>query len=271
MPAGITYIAGDLTNVQKDLPKTIHSSMAVVMLSLETVNISYYILLPWRDIGSNNAVAVVAILTNFGFIFATLTALLVSISCVGAINGQMFAGGRLIASSAGRGYLPSVFGRPSSPFFFTQDFRARREPTQPATSENTTGGGGSQGGVLSTESLLGAPREPKSSPDSIPALAFLLNAILAGIYVIAGEFSFLLTLSGMAVWSFLFLTVLGVILLRGCEPNLDRPYQVALFIPSIFCCVAGTMVLSSAVFAPIPALVLLTVCTMCILVHFIKR
>ncbi|MCJ1349319.1 hypothetical protein MMC31_007555 [Peltigera leucophlebia] len=61
-----SYIAGDLIDVRRNLPKTIHFSIAAVMLSLGIVDISYYILLPWLDIGSGKTVAVVGVLANFG-------------------------------------------------------------------------------------------------------------------------------------------------------------------------------------------------------------
>jgi len=68
--------------------------------------------------------------TNFGPTLAAITALLVSISCAGAMHGQMFAGGRLIASSAQRGYLPFIFGWLGSPFSFTRDLQAIRDSMQ---------------------------------------------------------------------------------------------------------------------------------------------
>jgi len=45
---------------------------------------------------------------NLGPSAAVIVAALVSVSCAGTINSQMFTGGRLIASAALRGYLPSA-------------------------------------------------------------------------------------------------------------------------------------------------------------------
>jgi solute carrier family 7 (L-type amino acid transporter), member 9/15 len=71
----------------------------------------------------------------------------------------------------------------------------------------------------------------------------------------------------MAVWSFLFLTVLGLIILRRREPSLDRPYRVVVIIPSAFCCVAIIIVVSSTNFAPIQASILF----MLVMMHALIR
>lgn len=86
----------------------------------------------------------------------------------------MFAGGRLIASSAQRGYLPSIFGRLGSPFPFTRDLQAARDSMRSvgglsATSQDSTVSVVSREDAVSTESLLGTPPRSKSSPESTPA------------------------------------------------------------------------------------------------------
>jgi len=54
------FIAGDLKNAEKTLPPVIHGSMAIVMVALEFVNLAHYILLPWKEVGSTNTIAVVS-------------------------------------------------------------------------------------------------------------------------------------------------------------------------------------------------------------------
>jgi amino acid transporter len=75
-----------------------------------------------------------------------------------------------------------------------------------------------------------------------------LNAGLTACYVLVGEFSTLLTFYGVAGYTFYFFTVLGLIVLRVKEPNLERPYKTWITTPIIFCCVS-LFLLSRAVFA----------------------
>ncbi len=72
--------------------------------------------------------------------------------------------------------------------------------------------------------------------------------MLTGAYVLIGEFGTLLTFYGVAGYTFYFLTVLGLIILRVKEPQLERPYKAWISTPIVFCCVS-LFLLSRAVFA----------------------
>lgn len=76
----------------------------------------------------------------------------------------------------------------------------------------------------------------------------LLNASLTALYIAVGSFDTLLTFYGVAGYTFYFLTVLGLIILRVREPTLERPYKTWITTPIIFCCVS-LFLLSRAVFA----------------------
>ena len=83
----------------------------------------------------------------------------------------------------------------------------------------------------------------------------VFNALLTAAYVVVGEFGTLITFYGVAGYTFYFLTVLGLIVLRVKEPNLERPYKTWISTPIIFCCVS-LFLLSRAVFAqPVQTLV----------------
>jgi amino acid transporter len=76
----------------------------------------------------------------------------------------------------------------------------------------------------------------------------VLNCVLTTCYVIVGEFGTLVTFYGVAGYTFYFLTVLGLLVLRIKEPGLERPYKTWLSTPIIFCCVA-LFLLSRSAFA----------------------
>ena len=75
-----------------------------------------------------------------------------------------------------------------------------------------------------------------------------LNALLTAVYILIGSFDTLVTFYGVAGYSFYFLAVLGLIILRVREPLLERPYRTWITTPIIFCCVS-LFLLSRAVFA----------------------
>ena len=88
-----------------------------------------------------------------------------------------------------------------------------------------------------------------------PIAAMVLNAGLTAVYILTGSFDSLVTFYGVAGYTFYFLTVLGLIVLRVREPDLERPYKCWIATPIIFCCVS-LFLLSRAIFAkPLQALV----------------
>jgi L-type amino acid transporter 9 len=59
---------------------------------------------------------------------------------------------------------------------------------------------------------------------------------------------------GMSVWTFLFLTVLGLVILRFRDPDLERPYRIPFLVPILFLVVSGVTVIVSFWFNPLMAL-----------------
>ncbi|QRW27621.1 amino acid permease [Rhizoctonia solani] len=105
------YVAGEMKNIDRDLPRVIHISMISVMVLFLAANVSYFAVLPKGTVERSNTIALDfgrALFGNFG---ALVFAGVVAISCFGATNGSMFTTARLIYSAAREGYLPSMFGR----------------------------------------------------------------------------------------------------------------------------------------------------------------
>jgi L-type amino acid transporter 9 len=70
-------------------------------------------------------------------------------------------------------------------------------------------------------------------------------------YICTGNFRALLTFVGMAVWVFYVSTVVGLLILRRREPQLDRPYRPNIALPIIFVIVGTLVIIRSAIFAPL--------------------
>jgi L-type amino acid transporter 9 len=55
----------------------------------------------------------------------------------------------------------------------------------------------------------------------------------------------------MAVWVFYVSTVVGLLILRRREPELDRPYRPSIVLPVTFVVVGTLVIIRSAIFAPV--------------------
>ncbi|KAI9802816.1 MAG: hypothetical protein M1833_001415 [Piccolia ochrophora] len=229
----VSYVVGEFRNPHRDLPRIIHTSMPLVIFSYLLANIAYILVLPTSIIESSNTVAVAFGHQVFGRIGSLVLALVVSASCFGALNASTFTSGRLVYTAGKEGYLPAMFGR-----------LGFNNPDNPSTSTTTRLRPPSWlSGTLSR--FLG---DEDSGIGYTPINAMILNALLSTIYILIGNFGSLIIFNGVAGYSFYFLTVLGLIVLRVREPNLDRPYRTWISTPIIFCCVS-LFLLSRAVFA----------------------
>ncbi|KAI5918574.1 amino acid transporter-like protein [Camillea tinctor] len=223
------YVVGEFRNPSRDLPRVIHTAMPLVIISYLLANFSYFLVLPLDTINSSNTVAVMFGSKVFGPIGSLVLALIVSASCFGSLNSTAFTSSRLVYAAAKEGYVPAFIGR--------------------------IGVGSTEPGMATTRSrnwfskrlhnLLG---DDDAGLFFTPVNALVFNSILTAVYVCVGEFSELVTFYGVAGYSFYFLTVLGLIILRVKEPHLERPYKTWITTPIIFCCVS-LFLLSRAVFA----------------------
>ncbi|RDW94245.1 amino acid transporter-like protein [Coleophoma crateriformis] len=224
------YVVGEFRNPSRDLPRVIHTAMPLVILCYILANVAYFFVLPLEAINSSNTVAVAFGNQVFGPIGSLILALIVSASCFGALNASTFTTGRLVYVAGKEGYLPAIFGKigigagdePSMSTLRTRNWASKKLARMFGDEET---------GLFFT-----------------PVNAMILNAALTAFYIVVGEFGTLLTFYGVAGYSFYFLTVLGLIVLRVREPNLERPYKTWITTPIIFCCVS-IFLLSRAAFA----------------------
>lgn len=204
--------------------------MPMVIVSYVLGNVAYFLVLPLARINSTNTVAVAFGSQVFGPVGALVFALIVSASCFGALNSSTFTSSRLIYVAGKEGYIPEVFGRLGAQNSSDQGLNTQRSRNWFSKKLHSFFGD-EDAGLFFT-----------------PIYALIFNAILTAAYCIVGEFGTLVTFYGVAGYTFYFLTVLGVIVLRVKEPYLERPYKTWITTPIIFCCVS-LFLLSRAVFA----------------------
>lgn len=196
--------------------------------------------MPHETIEASNTVAVQFGGKVFGSVGALILALVVSASCFGALNATTFTSGRLVYAAGKEGYLPSLFGR----------LGLRNSASVPPAGgrlRSRSWARRSLSRVFGDESQLGFT--------PINAIAF--NAALTTIYIVVGEFKTLVTFYGVAGYTFYFLTVLGLIVLRIREPHLERPYRTWISTPIIFCCVSLFLLSRAVIAEPLQTLIVI--------------
>ena len=233
------YVTGEFKNPSKDLPRVIHTAMPAVILCYLLANVSYIFVLPLETINKTNTVAVQFGSKVFGPVGALILALIVSASCFGALNATTFTSGRLVYVAGREGYIPALFGKiglGNSDHTTVNKFQKRSW-----FSKHLTRTFGDDSGFGYT-----------------PVNAMILNSLLTAIYVAVGEFQSLITFYGVAGYSFYFFTVLGLIVLRIRQPNLERPYRTWITTPIIFCCVSLFLVSRAVINQPFQTVIVVT-------------
>jgi amino acid transporter len=211
--------------------------MPLVIISYLLANVSYFLVLPLSTISKSNTIAVQFGAQVFGPIGAVVLALVVSVSCLGALNATVFTSGRLVYVAGKEGYLPALFGN----IGFGRS------------------GSSMGGGRLQRRSWLhkAVSRLIGDGPGFgyTPINAMLFNTAITSIYVAVGEFGTLVTFYGVAGYTLYFITVLGLVVLRIREPHLERPYKTWITTPIIFCCVSLFLLSRAVIAEPLQTLI----------------
>ncbi|KAI1623118.1 LAT family L-amino acid transporter [Exophiala viscosa] len=236
------YVTGEFKNPTRDLPRVLHTAMPAVITCYLLANVAYIFVLPQATIDKSNTVAVQFGSKVFGPIGGLVLALIVSASCFGALNATTFTSGRLVYAAGREGYIPAVFskiglgfssGMPETPVPLNK-LRRRSWLSKALTR-------------LFGDKAVGLGHTPVN--------AMLLNMVICMVYICLGEFNTLITFYGVAGYTFYFLTVLGLIVLRIREPHLERPYRTWITTPIIFCCVSLFLVSRAVVAQPLQTVI----------------
>ena len=230
------YVVGEMIHPGRDLPRTIHISLPLVILAYILANLSYIFVLPPEVINASNTVAVAFGHTAYGPWGSLLFALTVGGSCFGGLNATTFTAGRLTYAAGREGYIPQIFGT----IGFNDASQRMRLPRRGSRAKRVARLVADEHGFFYT-----------------PIYAMGLNMMITTIYIIIGDFTTLTTFYGIAAYLFYFGAVIGLIVLRVKEPELERPYKCWIVTPILFCCVSLFLV-SRAIFAePFRALIVL--------------
>ncbi|KAI0017208.1 amino acid transporter [Xylariomycetidae sp. FL0641] len=248
------YVSAELSAPARQLPLAINTAIPTIVLCFLAANAAYYVLLPWDVVSSTDSVAVTAITRLLGRGAGIAAAVVICLVVAGSLLGNAFVAGRMAVAAAHRGWIPAVFGELGRPSLFSSppSLPPLRHPIATPTPAAPPANASSR------KHLPRRRRRRSRDPDAsdAPVAALLLTALLAALYVAAGDFRSLLTFNGLGEYAFFFLAVAGAVVLRFREPRLPRPYRPLVLVPALFAVVAGFVVVRGAVYAPLLALVL---------------
>lgn len=225
-------MAGEMKNPNKHLPRALHSSMWLVLILFVLANCAYFVALSPETVASSNTVALDFGRVVIGKFGAVVFSTLVAISCFGALSNSFFTSmssssysllishgagltpvaARLIYAASKDHQLPEIFGR----------LHHRRRTPDYAMAL--------QAGLTAFFIIFGGGFRRKSA---------LYNAGRSqnGLMLMADDQG-LINFFSVVSWTFYLLTVLGLLVLRVKEPNLERPYKTWLITPITFCLVS---------------------------------
>ncbi|KAF5017397.1 hypothetical protein F66182_10677 [Fusarium sp. NRRL 66182] len=224
------YVSAELSRPAKQLPLAINTSIPTAILCFLAANAGYYVLLPWNVVSATDSVAVTAMTRLLGPGFGIFTAFLICLVVAGSLLGNSFVASRMCVAAARKSWIPSLF---------TIVGRIGVKPAREESPESSD--------------------EQAEEAGDAPINAVILSVILATLYILFGSFRALLTLNGLGEYSFFFLTVLGALILRYREPDLERPYKAYSINPIVFILVSGFVVVRGAIFAPVQAIVIIAI------------
>jgi solute carrier family 7 (L-type amino acid transporter), member 9/15 len=191
-----------------------------------------------------------AITRLLGPVAGGFAALFICLVVAGSLLGNSFVAGRMAVAAANKDWLPRPFAIVGH--LGLKPRQGDATPASESSDDNSASG-------------------TKRSESDAPLNALVLLTILPALYILFGNFRALVTFNGLGEFSFFFLTVLGAVILRFREPNLDRPYKPLLAVPMIFTAVSGFVVIRGAIFAPLLTFVLIIVWVLGLGFYQIKR
>ncbi|KAF2738936.1 amino acid transporter [Polyplosphaeria fusca] len=237
------YVAAELRNPTKQLPLAINTAIPTIIVCYVAANAVYYVLLPWKIVSITDAAAVTAVTHFLGKGVAYFATVLICLVVLGSALGNSFVVGRMTVAASNKTWLPSFLGTIGQ----IGPWKVSR-------------------GDAEDEGADAAMDRGES-----PINALVLSTILSAVYILGANMRILLTFNGLGEYTFFFLTVLGEIILRWREPDLQRPVKPFILVPIVFALISGFVVVRGAIFAPVQAAVLICIWCAGMLFYFAGR
>lgn len=181
---------------------------------------------------------------------------------MGSLLGNSFVAGRMAVAAANTGWFPSVFSAVG---------RLGHPNVKPANDASSSSISSFPDPAAVADSDGSHHQEEDGEASDAPINAIVLSVLLSALYIVLGSFRALVTFNGLGEYTFFFLAVLGALVLRWREPELERPYKPLVAVPGVFVVVSGFVVVRGAIFAPVQAVVLLGLWAVGLVVYWARR
>ncbi len=200
----VTFIAGEMENPEKNLPKSLFFGVLIVVVLYVLANVAYLFLLPFYgdpngqdtlskgiQFANDNRIGSAAAFMMFGQVATVIMALLIMVSTFGCNNGIIFASARVYQAMAQDGLF----------------FKSMKD----------------------------------NNSHGVPGNALWIQFAWASILCLSGKYGDLLDYVMFAVMFFAVITIIGLFVLRIKQPDTPRPYRAIgyPFVPALYIVLAG--------------------------------
>src|SRR5262249_33772614 len=107
----ITWVAGEVKDPERNLPRSLIGGLVLVGLLYIAINATYLYALPMSEISAEPAVAKAAAASMFGAVAGRWLALMIAISCFGAMGACIMTGARVYYAMAEDGVFFRTLAR----------------------------------------------------------------------------------------------------------------------------------------------------------------
>jgi APA family basic amino acid/polyamine antiporter len=217
------YIAGEIDQPQRNVPRSLFIGTAVVMALYILVNFVFLYVTPASDLIMKVEVGFEAGKYIFGLNGSKVVSGIISLLLVSTISSMVFAGPRVISSIGNDFSLFKVAAR--------------------------------------------------TNASGIPVIAIWVQSVIALILLYSGTFDFILSCTTFVLILFSTITVLGVIVLRYQQPELERPYRTwgYPFTPIFFIAVNLWFLVYALIWKPSESLIGLGIVALGVVVYFLAK
>ncbi|KAH8927522.1 hypothetical protein BT69DRAFT_1213814 [Atractiella rhizophila] len=110
----LNFLCSEVKNIERDLNRIVTVSLVLVGTFYVACNISYFIVLEKETVELTNTVALDFGHKLYGPTGGLIFAIIVAVSCFGALNGNLFSSSRLIYVAGQENFIPRIFGKLNS-------------------------------------------------------------------------------------------------------------------------------------------------------------
>ncbi|NIP85474.1 MAG: amino acid permease [Planctomycetales bacterium] len=229
------FVAAEVRQPRRNIPRALGLGIGIITICYVVVNLAYLWALGFEGLRQTRAPAADVVRLALGGEGARAISLLVMVSALGAVNGMILTGSRVLARLGGDHWPLAIFGR----WHAGRNAPVAALVAQALVALLLIGLVGTAGGRHSVDAALvwcGGRGLPWDDYD--------------------GGFGTLVAAMAPVFWFFFLMTGLSVFVLRRQDPQIERPFRVPFYpiVPLIFCGMCASMLYASINYASALAL-----------------